>query len=120
MAEQLAFLPEGTGGTLIRFTEASGIQFQFKTGHSFYRPHRTPDGSNTDLRNTELTPDEIEAKIVTDIHLFLDSGGSLPILGQDFRQPMQREILVEGHRIAYRAVELPNGSISVGTYFAMS
>lgn len=114
MAEQLVFVSKGTGTTLIRFTEASGIQFQFKTDHSFYRPHRTPDNRNIDLRDTELTPDEIETEIITDIHLFLGSGGSLPILGADFRQPMQREILIEDHRIAYRAVELPDGAISGG------
>ena len=119
MAEKLSFISKGTGNSLIRYTEASGIRFQFKTGHSFYCPHRTNDGRNTDLRNSGLTTDEIEAEIVADIHLFLDSGGSLPMLGREFLQPMQREIYVKTHRIAYRAIELPDGAISVGTYFAM-
>lgn len=119
MSEQLSFTSKGIAGDLVRYVGSSGIRFQFKTGHSFYRQHKTPAGDYTDLRTTALTPDEIETEIVVDIHLFLDSGRTLPVLNRSFRQPMQKEIVVKGHQIVYRAVELPDGSISIGTYFAV-
>jgi len=120
MNEELSFISKGSGGDLVRYTESSGIRFQFKTGHGFYRAHRMPDGSESDLRTIGLTPDRIETEIVADILLFLDSGGELPILGKDFRTPLQREVLIERHRLAFRIVELKDGTISVGTYFALS
>lgn len=100
MAEHLSFISKGAGSSLIRYVEASGIRFQFKTGHSFYRTHRTPDGNTTDFRTTTLTLDWIEAEIVADILLFFDSGGSIPLLDRSFRHPVQREIAVGGCRLS--------------------
>jgi hypothetical protein len=119
MSEELSFVSKGSGGDLVRYKESSGVRFQFKTGHGFYRIHRMPDGSESDLRTTGLTPDRIETEIIADLLLFLDSGGELPVLGEDFRMPLQREVLIERHRLAYRIVELTDGTVSVGTYFAL-
>ena len=115
----LSFVPKGSRGDLIRYTESSGVRFQFKTGHGFYRAHQMPDRGKTDLRITGLTSDQIETEIVADILLFLDSGGELPVLGKDFRMPLQREVVIDRHRIAYRIVKLMDGTVSVGTYFAL-
>ena len=119
MSEMPSFVYKGSRGDLVHYTESSGIRFQFKTGHSFYRAHLMPEGGKTDLRTTGLTPDQVEGEIVADILIFLDSGGELPVLGKGFRMPLQREIIVERHRLAYRVVELMDGTISVGTYFAL-
>lgn len=107
----------GTGTSLIRNAIVEGITFQFNTGHGFYRPHTDANGIVTDLRTTNLTPDDIETEISYDVLAFLASGGSLPQPGSGFAGPLQRTVTINNYQIAYRTVQVNSTTICVSTYF---
>jgi hypothetical protein len=107
---------KGTDENLIRraITD-SGQGFQFNTGHGFYRAHTGPGGIVTDLRTTNLTPDQIEGAIANDILMYKGGGGIIPQAGNSGY--LQRSVTAGGLTVEYRAVELSNGTVAVGTYF---
>ncbi|MCP2730239.1 hypothetical protein [Limnofasciculus baicalensis] len=107
----------GTGTTLVRNAIIQGINFQFNTGHGFYRTHNNPSGVVTNLHSTGLTPDIIEIEISHDILAFLSTGGSLPQPNPSFTGPLERNITVNSYQIGYRVVQTKFNTISVSTYF---
>lgn len=110
----------GTGTSLIRNAILDGTTFQFNTGHGFYRCHIDVNGIVTDLRTTNLIPDDIETEISNDVLTFLASGGSLPQPAPGFTGPLQRTVIVNNYQIAYRAVQINSTTIFISTYFLIS
>jgi RHS repeat-associated protein len=100
-----------------RTTRVSGnTTYRFNTGHGFFRGHTGPGGVVKDFRNTPLAVDDIENAIVNELDQFRASGGSLPASGAGHYQGTTS---VGGYGVGFRAVQLPNGVVSVGTYFPL-
>ncbi len=57
---------------LIREWESDGVTYQMKTGHGFNRAQ----SGGTDLRTTNLTPDQVEQSIISDIEGYRSTGGT--------------------------------------------
>jgi hypothetical protein len=108
----LTFSSTGSGTDLIRQTNVGGVDFQLKSGHGYYRAHRSGD-----IRALGLGLDEVETSIVRDILNLPASGGSIPKEGTGFSGPYNGTVTIRGHAIGYRAIETAGGVISVGTYF---
>lgn len=108
----------GTGSNLVRTAETSNAQFQFNTGHGFYRPH-TSRGVTTDLRTTTLTPELIEDAIAQDLTVFRNAGGQIPSITGGSTNPLVRSMPIGNLTIEYRAVLGANGTINIGTYYML-
>ncbi|MFJ4091821.1 hypothetical protein ACIPYS_09580 [Kitasatospora sp. NPDC089913] len=77
-----------SGKDLRRSTTASnGQEWNFNTGHGFYRAHKegTPEENWLQL-DTDLTPDEIEEAIAGDVEAFQAAGGAVPALGKGSKE----------------------------------
>jgi len=113
------FIVTSASGTnienIIRTTTSNGVNFQFNTGHSFYRSHNSASGT-TDLRLTTLTADGVETAIVHDILAYLKGGGVLPSGGRG-AIPMNRTVNVNGYSLTYRIVQTTPVNINIATYF---
>ncbi|MFU8874456.1 DNRLRE domain-containing protein [Micromonospora sp. SL4-19] len=97
---------------LRREWESNGTTYQINTGHGFNRAHRT----GTDLRSTNLTPDQVEQAIIADIEKFKSGGGALPQVGRDVGTA-ERTIDVNGQSITYNAVQVGADRVGVSTYW---
>ncbi|HYH99114.1 hypothetical protein [Hyalangium sp.] len=107
---------QGSGTNLTTTRQSGGTTYRFNTGHGFNRAHR----SGTDLRNTDLTPDEVENAIMDHLNAFRASGGALPtVSGGVVPQPYIGRVGVGGHTIGFSAVQTPGGTVSVGTYYLL-
>lgn len=73
----------------------------------------------SDLRQSGLTPDEIESAIAADVETFLVGGGCFPVPVPGFAGPARRTIVAGGIIIEYCAVESPGGSVDVPTYYQL-
>jgi len=101
---------KGSGTDLIRSTQINGRTLKIKSGHGYNRPHITGDVSNIG------TMDEIDYAIALDIQLTLASGINFPPITAT-PPYIERDIIVNGQSITYRALELPSSAIEVTTYF---
>ncbi|MFE9207587.1 RHS repeat-associated core domain-containing protein, partial [Micromonospora sp. NPDC007230] len=97
---------------LRREWESNGTTYQINTGHGFNRAHRT----GTDLRSTNLTPDQVEQAIIADIEKFKSGGGALPQVGRNVGTA-ERTIDVDGQSITYNAVQIGADRVGVSTYW---
>ncbi|MCU0492728.1 MAG: hypothetical protein MUD01_14140 [Chloroflexaceae bacterium] len=108
------FTSSGAGTHLRRTTTVDGTTFQFNTGHAYNRPHTGPGGVVTDLRTSGLTPDDIEPAIINDIDAFRSAGNTLPTAGSGV---VTRSVNINGVNVEYRVSQLPDGRVSITTYY---
>jgi hypothetical protein len=107
---------QGTGTNMTTTRQSGGVTYRFNTGHAFNRAHRT----GSDLRNTNLTPDDVENAIMDHVNALRTSGGTLPMAsGGAVPQPYLGRVRVGAHTIGFSAIQTPGGSVSVGTYYLL-
>ena len=97
----------GSGTNLIRESAVNGRSVTINSGHGFHQPHHGCYGAG-------LSMDQVEGEILGDISTHLRSGGTFPLAGSGHQE---RTILVDGHRITYRVIQLLSGEIRVSTYW---
>lgn len=99
------FTETGAGTHLRRTAVVSGTSIQINSGHGYNRVHRTGD-----VKSTGLSMDQVDDAIMNDV-----------VLRQGIitNAPAQMSITVGGHRIGYDVMKLPNGRISVSTYYPL-
>ncbi|WP_028648562.1 polymorphic toxin-type HINT domain-containing protein [Nocardiopsis sp. CNT312] len=107
----------GSGQDLKRTAQVGDDQWHFNTGHGYDRPHTGPGGVQTDLRTTDLTPDQIEHRIVNDVYDHIDNGGAIPQPGTQSFRPRQGTVQIDGHSIGYRVILRPDGAYQLSTYW---
>jgi hypothetical protein len=107
---------QGSGTHLTTTRQSGGTTYRFNTGHGFNRAHK----SGTDLRNTNLTPDDVENAIMAELDAFRASGGTLPtVSGGAVPQPYIGRAGLGGQTIEFSAVQTSGGMVSVGTYYLL-
>ncbi|OPH36792.1 DUF637 domain-containing protein, partial [Moraxella atlantae] len=102
-----SFADQGIPANLIRRTQVDGLNIRINSGHSYNRPHVTGD-----VKHTGLSMDTIDNAIVNDLvhNTKLSTIPNVP-------NYIDRPINIQGHSITYRVTKLPNGEITVTTYF---
>jgi hypothetical protein len=117
---ELQFQETSSGTNRIRSTEIDGTRFRFNTGHGFDRVHTNQaTGVTTDLRTTNLTPNQIESAIAQDAFNYSSNGGNIPRVGTGFQGPLVRSITINDFNIEYRVVQLADESINISTYYLL-
>jgi len=108
------FSSSGSGEELIRSTTLRNGQIvQVKSGHGYNRAHRSGD-----LRDTNLTMDQIDNGILDHLQGSLQNGINLPLVGAPgFNGPGNFSTTINGVTVGYRAVKLQDGRLSIGTYW---
>jgi hypothetical protein len=105
---------KGTNHTTTR--QQGGTTYRFNTGHAFNRAHKT----GTDLRKTSLTPDDVETAIMSHLHTYRASGGSLPLSSNGaVPTPYMGQVTVRAHIVEFSAIQASNNTVFVGTYYLL-
>lgn len=97
----------GSDTNLIRESAVNGKSVVINSGHGFHQPHHGFHG-------TGLTMDHVEQGILRDISAYLRGGGTFPLAGSGH---LDRTVMVDGHSITYRVIQLLSGEIRISTYW---
>lgn len=112
LTNQYKYKEAGEPSNLLRTTEVNGIKVRVSSGHGYNRAHNSGD-----VRTTGLSMDEIDNAIINDLTSNVDLS---KIPTPPFRNGQKGKdipILIQGHKITYRVVKLPNGEFSINTFF---
>ena len=101
------FSEAGTGDHLRRTTDVDGTTVQINSGHAYDRAHRSGD-----VRDSGLSMDQVDNAIVNDIanNVDIDNLPTVP-------RTEQRVIDIDGYKLGYDVTVLPNGNVSISTYY---
>ena len=101
------FSETGSGKHLRRAVDVDGQTVQINSGHAYNRAH-----SGGDVRHSGLSMDQIDNAIVNDIINSIDNR-VIPTVPQS----TSNTININGYSLTYDVTRLPNGNISVSTYY---
>ncbi|NJK43700.1 MAG: hypothetical protein HC933_04955 [Pleurocapsa sp. SU_196_0] len=102
---------KGTGTNTVTTYSYNGTSYQVNSGHGFNRPHRSGDFANTNLSQTA-----VENAVIYNLDTRLANGVQFPPSG-----PLEGVVFMSQNGelipVGYRAVQLPNGTIAISTYW---
>ena len=103
----LDFAETGSGTHLRRTVEVDGQTVQINSGHAYNRPH-----SSGDVRDSGLSMNQIDNAIADDIANNVDVSTLRQVPAMT-----SNNININGYSLTYDVTVLPNGNVSVSTYY---
>ena len=91
-----------------RTTNVNGNSVTINSGHGYNRAHSTGD-----VRDSGLSMDQVDSAILNDIKNNVNIS-SIPTIPA---RKMPKNININGYSLTYDIIKLPNGRISVSTYY---
>lgn len=106
MPKRFEFVTVRTGTHLRRTTQYDSLMIQINSGHGYNRPHLSGD-----IRDSGLSMAQVDDAIVIDIAK--KQFDEIPLLPKTTSATIE----IDGYALTYDITKLPNGNISVPTYY---